>query len=151
MMRNNRALNDLKLLLKNDISDTIKSVEINENVYGEHFVYLIGPKDTPFEGGIFKIGFTLPNDYPYKPPKMFFVTKVYHPNISRDGGICIDILKDQWSAAMRLNTIFLSLSSLLANPNPNDPLVPEIANEYKSNKEKYNMNVIAYVKKYAMN
>ena len=151
MMRNNRALNDLKLLAKNDISETIKSVEINEDMYGQHFVWLNGPKDTPFEGGIFKICFVLPNDYPYKPPKMNFVTKVYHPNISRDGGICIDILKDQWSAAMRLNTIFLSLSSLLANPNPNDPLVPEIANEYNTDRERYNKNVIAYVKKYAMN
>lgn len=149
MLRNNRALNDLKLLSKNDIPETIHSVEINQDIYGYHYVWLNGPKDTPFEGGIFKICFSLPQDYPYKPPKMIFQTKVYHPNISRDGSICIDILKDQWSAALRLNTIVLSLSSLLANPNPNDPLVPEIATEYSYDREKYNKNVIAYVKKYA--
>ena len=149
MLRNNRALNDLKLLAKNDIPETIHSVEINQDIYGYHYVWLHGPKDTPFEGGIFKICISLPQDYPYKPPKMTFQTRVYHPNISRDGGICIDILKDQWSAALRLNTVILSLSSLLANPNPNDPLVPEIANEYSYDKEKYNKNVIAYVKKYA--
>jgi len=149
MLRNNRALNDLKLLAKNDIPETIHSVEINQDIYGYHYVWLHGPKDTPFEGGVFKISFCLPQDYPYKPPKMSFQTKVYHPNISRDGSICIDILKDQWSAALRLNTVILSLSSLLANPNPNDPLVPEIANEYNFDKEKYNKNVIAYVKKYA--
>jgi ubiquitin-conjugating enzyme E2 D/E len=149
MLRNNRALNDLKLLAKNDIPETIHSVEINQDIYGYHYVWLHGPKDTPFEGGVFKICFSLPQDYPYKPPKMTFQTRVYHPNISRDGGICIDILKDQWSAALRLNTLILSLSSLLANPNPNDPLVPEIANEYSYDKEKYNKNVITYVKKYA--
>lgn len=149
MLRNNRALNDLKLLSKNDIPETIHSVEINQDIYGYHYVWLNGPKDTPFEGGVFKICFSLPQDYPYKPPKMTFQTKVYHPNISRDGSICIDILKDQWSAALRLNTVILSLSSLLANPNPNDPLVPEIATEYSYDREKYNKNVIAYVKKYA--
>jgi ubiquitin-conjugating enzyme E2 D/E len=91
----------------------------------------------------------MPIDYPFKPPKMKFLTKMYHPNITSDGTICIDILKDQWSSALRLNTVILSLSSLLANPNPNDPLVPEIANEYSYNRDKYNKNVIDYVKKYA--
>ena len=80
---------------------------------------------------------------------MKFLTRMYHPNISSDGSICIDILKDQWSSALRLNTVILSLSSLLANPNPNDPLVPEIANEYIYHHDRFNKNVIEYVKKYA--
>ena len=82
---------------------------------------------------------------------MKFITKMYHPNITSDGTICIDILKDQWSSALRLNTVILSLSSLLAHPNPNDPLVPEIANQYIQNREQYNKNVIEYVKKFANN
>ena len=151
-IRNNRILSDLKNLLNNDIPETIKDVEINdEDMYAEHYVFLKGPKDTPFENGIFKLSIKMPTDYPYKPPKIYFMTRVYHPNIASDGSICIDILKDQWSSALRLNTVILSLSDLLANPNPNDPLVPDIANEYRTNKEKYNLKVIDYVKKYASN
>ena len=61
----------------------------------------------------------------------------------------LDILKDQWSSALRITKVILSLSDLLANPNPNDPLVPDVAREYKENKAKYEKNVIEYVKKFA--
>jgi len=148
---NRRCINDLNNIANNDIPDIIRKVEINDNLYKTHFVYLNGPKDTPFENGVFKIGVIMPTEYPYKAPKMWFETKVYHPNIAGDGTICIDILKDQWSAALRLTTVFLSLSSLLANPNPNDPLEPEIATEYRNNRERYNQNVSAYVDRFAKN
>ena len=151
VIRNNRILSDLKDLANNDIPETIKDVKINEDdMYGEHIVFINGPKDTPFEGGVFKIGFKMPTDYPFKPPKMYFLTKVYHPNISGDGSICIDILKDQWSSALRITKVLLSLSDLLANPNPNDPLVPDVAHEYRENKSKYESKVREYVKKFAI-
>jgi len=151
VIRNNRILSDLKDLSNNDIPETIRYVKINEDdICGEHIVILNGPKDTPFEGGIFKISFKMPIDYPFKPPKMHFQTKVYHPNISEDGNICIDILKDQWSSALRITKVLLSLSDLLANPNPNDPLVPQIAYEYRENKSKYESVVREYVKKFAI-
>ncbi len=149
-IRNNRILSDLKDLLNNDIPETIKEVKVNDDVYAEHIVLLNGPKDTSFEGGIFKISIQMPSDYPFKPPKIYFLTKVYHPNISSDGNICIDILKDQWSSALRLTKVLLSLSDLLANPNPNDPLVPEIAQEYRENRKKYEEKVKNFVKKFAL-
>jgi ubiquitin-conjugating enzyme E2 D/E len=150
IIRNNRIVSDLKTLVNHDIPETIKDVEINdEDMYSDHHVLLKGPKDTPFENGIFKISINMPQDYPFKPPKMIFKTRVYHPNIASDGSICIDILKDQWSSALRLNSVILSISDLLANPNPNDPLVPDIARQYSTNRELYNKNVVEYVKKYA--
>jgi len=150
IIRNNRIVSDLKNLVNHDIPETIKDVEINDDdMYSEHYVLLKGPKDTPFENGIYKISINMPQDYPFKPPKMIFKTRVYHPNIASDGSICIDILKDQWSSALRLNSVILSISDLLANPNPNDPLVPDIARQYSTNRELYNKNVVEYVKKYA--
>jgi len=149
LIRNNRIINDLKTLMNHEIPETIHKVETNENIYGEHIVFMKGPKDTPFEDGIFKLSIYLPEDYPFKAPKIKFITKMYHPNISEEGNICIDILKDQWSSALRLNTVILSISSLLVNPNPNDPLVPDIANEFVKNRKTYNENVIKYVKKYS--
>jgi ubiquitin-conjugating enzyme E2 D/E len=98
---------------------------------------LIAPKETPYEGGVFDLDIHFPTDYPFKPPKVVFTTKIYHPNINSNGVICLDILKDQWSPALTISKVLLSISSLLCDPNPDDPLVPEIANQYKTNRALY--------------
>ena len=85
---------------------------------------LKGPPDSPYEGGIFFLLITFPNDYPFKPPKVRFETKVYHPNIASNGSICLDILDKQWSPAMTVGKVLLSIGLLLTHPEPDDPLVP---------------------------
>ena len=77
---------------------------------------------------------SLPQDYPFKPPKVTFVTRIYHCNISPQGDICLDILKDNWSAALSVSQVLLSICSLLTDPNPLDPLVPAIAKQLQNNK-----------------
>jgi len=99
---------------------------------------IIGPTETPYEGGIFKLKILFPADYPFKPPKITFETPIYHPNINSNGGICLDILKDQWSPALNITKVLLSICSLLDEPNPDDPLMPEIAQLFKSNKAEFN-------------
>ena len=98
---------------------------------------LMGPSETPFEGGVFFLDISFPEDYPFKPPKVSFYTKIYHPNINSTGGICLDILKEQWSPALTIAKVLLSICSLLTDPNPDDPLVPDIARLYKTNKKEY--------------
>tara|TARA_B110000208_G_scaffold174481_1_gene219199 strand:+ start:343 stop:804 length:462 start_codon:yes stop_codon:yes gene_type:complete len=110
---------------------------------------ILGPEGTPYEGGIFNISINYPVDYPFKAPKIRFVTKIYHPNINTNGSICLDILKDKWSPALNTSQILLSICSLLDDPNPDDPLVPEIANLYKNQRDKYNANAKEYTMKYA--
>ena len=110
---------------------------------------IIGPKDSPFEGGLFKLEIRFPIDYPFKPPTVRFVTKVYHPNINANGGICLDILKDAWSPSLTVGKVLLSISSLLTDPNPKDPLVPEIARLYETNIQEYNRIAREYTQKYA--
>ncbi|KAJ7530905.1 hypothetical protein O6H91_14G024200 [Diphasiastrum complanatum] len=90
-----------------------------------------GPVGTPYEGGIFTIEIRLPAEYPFEPPKMQFITKVWHPNISsQNGAICLDILKDQWSPALTLKTALLSLQALLSTPEPDDPQDAVVAQQY---------------------
>ena len=109
---------------------------------------LMGPSETPFEGGVFFLDISFPEDYPFKPPKVSFDTKIYHPNINSTGGICLDILKEQWSPALTIAKVLLSICSLLTDPNPDDPLVPDIARLYKTNKKEYQrrarMNTLRY-------
>ncbi|GAV62726.1 UQ_con domain-containing protein/UBA domain-containing protein [Cephalotus follicularis] len=90
-----------------------------------------GPIGTPYEGGTFQIDITLPDGYPFEPPKMHFATKVWHPNISsQSGAICLDILKDQWSPALTLKTALLSVQALLSAPEPDDPQDAVVAKQY---------------------
>ena len=98
---------------------------------------IIGPTETPYEGGIFKLKILFPADDPFKPPKITFETPIYHPNINSNGGICLDILKDQWSPALNITKVLLSICSLLDEPNPDDPLMPEIAQLFKTNKAEF--------------
>jgi ubiquitin-conjugating enzyme E2 D/E len=110
---------------------------------------IMGPTDTPYFGGIFTLAISIPTDYPFKPPKVQFITKIYHPNISPQGAICLDILKDKWSPALNISKILLSICSLLDDPNPDDPLVPDIADLFKSDKERYRQNAIMYTQRFA--
>ncbi|KAF4686674.1 hypothetical protein FOZ63_025374, partial [Perkinsus olseni] len=111
---------------------------------------IMGPKDSPYEGGVFFLNITFPSDYPFKPPKCHFTTKIYHCNISANGSICLDILKDQWSPALTISKVLLSISSLLTDPNPNDPFVPEIAHMYKSDRTKHDAIAREWTQKYAI-
>ncbi|KAG1861959.1 ubiquitin-conjugating enzyme/RWD-like protein, partial [Suillus tomentosus] len=108
-----------------------------------------GPQGSPYEGGVFNINIQLANDYPFSAPKVTFVTRIYHMNISDKGNICIDILKQNWSPALSLFKVMLSLSSLLTDPNPQDPLVPSIATEYLRNRVQHDRTARRWTELYA--
>ena len=111
---------------------------------------IMGPEGTPYHGGIFFLRINFPSDYPFKAPKIAFTTPIYHCNVNKNGGICLDILKGQWSPALTISKVLLSITSLLSDPNPDDPLMPEIAKLYKSNKAKHDVNARESTIKYAM-
>jgi ubiquitin-conjugating enzyme E2 A len=99
---------------------------------------LKGPPDTPYEKGSFPIQITFDDDYPIKPPSVKFLTPIFHPNIYRDGKICIDILQnDGWSPSQSVRTIMLSLRSLFMDPNPDSPANADAARMYKEDINKF--------------
>jgi ubiquitin-conjugating enzyme E2 D len=117
---------------------------------------IIGPTKTPYEGGVFVLDIVFPADYPFKPPKVTFKTKIYHPNISFDeksnepSTICLDILKEAWAPSLTVSKVLLSLSSMLADPNINDPLHPEAANLYRNDITRYKARAREITNKYAI-
>lgn len=120
-----------------------------DNIY-KWKAFINGPKDSPYEGGLFELELTFTNKYPFKPPKVVFLTKIYHMNINSSGQICLDILKDNWSPALTITKLLLSICSLLTDPNPDDPLVPEIANLYKRNRTLYMATAREYTQSWAV-
>lgn len=110
---------------------------------------IIGPSDSPYENGTFHLDVIFPKNYPFDPPKVKFITKIYHPNINSNGSICIDILKNNWSPALSIVKVLLSITSLLTEPNADDPLAPSVANNYKNNRKEYNRIAREWTKKYA--
>tara|TARA_B100000927_G_scaffold290311_2_gene288836 strand:- start:9095 stop:9547 length:453 start_codon:yes stop_codon:yes gene_type:complete len=146
-MATQRIKNELKRLL-NDTPANCSAGPINDNIFNWQAT-LIGPTESPYEGGVFYLDIKFPEEYPFKPPNIHFTTKIYHPNINSNGGICLDILKDQWSPALTISKVLLSICSLLTDPNPDDPLMIDIADLYKSDIEEYKMKARAHTLRYA--
>ncbi|SMN19858.1 similar to Saccharomyces cerevisiae YDR177W UBC1 Ubiquitin-conjugating enzyme that mediates selective degradation of short-lived and abnormal proteins [Maudiozyma saulgeensis] len=110
----------------------------------------LGPPGTPYENGTFIVDIEVPMEYPFKPPKMKFDTKVYHPNISSvTGAICLDILKNAWSPVITLKSALISLQALLQSPEPSDPQDAEVAQHYLKDRESFNKTAALWTQLYA--
>ncbi|KAI8872964.1 ubiquitin-conjugating enzyme, partial [Ramicandelaber brevisporus] len=134
-MAHKRIIKDYDEIVQNPPPSCIAS-PLGEDFSHWHAT-ILGPPDSPYSGGEFHLNIHIPPGYPFKPPRMMFITRVYHPNINSNGSICLDILKDQWSPALSISKALVSIYSLLNEPNPDDPFVPEIAELYKTNKAQY--------------
>ena len=147
MSTTNRLKKELQDINNNPPANCSAGV-IDDDIYNWQAT-IMGPEGSPYHGGVFYLKIEFPHDYPFKPPKVQFITKIYHCNINSSGNICLDILKEQWSPALTISKILLSICSLLDDQNPNDPLMVDIANLYLSDKDKFLHNARQYTLKYA--
>ncbi len=143
----NRIQKELSLFIT-DPPDNCSAGPVDDDIFHWEGT-IMGPTETVYEGGVFNLDIQFPKNYPFKPPKVRFQTKIYHPNINSGGFICLDIFKDNWSPALTISKVLLSICSLLTDPNPDDPLVVDIADEYVNEREKYNETAKTWTQIYA--
>jgi ubiquitin-conjugating enzyme E2 L3 len=111
---------------------------------------LLLPDNEPYNKGAFKISVDFPAEYPFKPPKITFLTKIYHPNIDEKGQVCLPIIApENWKPATKTEQVITSLLSLVNTPEPDHPLRADLAEEYMKEKKKFFKNAEDYTKKHA--
>ena len=97
--------------------------------------------DSYWYGGKYEFSFSVPDSYPFNPPKVMCLTKIYHPNIDFQGNVCLNILKEDWKPTLSILTCVAGVYYLFTDPNPNDPLNHEAANVMRDNLETFKANV----------
>ena len=151
-----------KELLKKQLRDLNKRTDlgfsvglIDENDYYKWSVLFQGPEDTIFEGGFFKAILTFPEDFPQNPPEMKFITQMWHPNIYKDGKVCISILhppgvdnmnelekaEERWRPVLGVEQILISVISMLNEPNCNSPANVDASVMFRKNRKEYEKKV----------
>ncbi|XP_021731446.1 ubiquitin-conjugating enzyme E2 10-like [Chenopodium quinoa] len=102
-MPSRRIVKELKELERDQPSSCSAGPIAQDMFHWQARIY--GPNESPYAGGVFLVNIHFPPDYPFKPPKVAFKTKVFHPNINSNGSICLDILKEKWSPALTISKV----------------------------------------------
>lgn len=130
--------------------DSLKfSIDTKDNDLLHLRVTLTPPDNTPYEDGIFFLSLTIPSQYPSKPPNIEFETKIYHPNITEDGKICLNDLKSEWKQTFTLINAIDFIYFLLEHPDWEDPLVSTIAAQYKKDPKEFEKTAREWTRKFA--
>ncbi|KAH8420078.1 hypothetical protein KR009_005645, partial [Drosophila setifemur] len=125
------------------------SAEVTGGDFFHWIAYIGGPQGTVYEGGHFRLDIRFPPAYPFKPPRIRFLTRIYHCNVDSRGSICLDVLGERWSPVMNVSQVLLSIYVLMGECNPDDPLVMCIADQYKSNRTEHDRVARQWTQRYA--
>ncbi|KAH3684253.1 hypothetical protein WICPIJ_004773 [Wickerhamomyces pijperi] len=140
-----RLIRDLKRI-QQDPPDGVSASPHADNVMIWNAI-IIGPSDTPFEDGTFRLSITFDEEYPNKPPQVKFLSEMFHPNVYASGELCLDILQNRWSPTFDVSSILTSVQSLLNDPNTASPANVEAAQLYKDHSSMYAKRVRETVEK----
>ncbi|XP_045171348.1 ubiquitin-conjugating enzyme E2 L3-like [Mercenaria mercenaria] len=134
--------------LKKSPIKTFKILEVDESNILQ-WQALVVPEGEPYKQGAFRIKIDFPAEYPFKPPKITFMTKIYHPNIDEKGQVCLPIISaENWKPATKTDQVLQSLVALVQDPEPEHPLRADLAEEYSKDRKKFNKNAQEFTKKH---
>ncbi|XP_050077895.1 uncharacterized protein LOC126564823 [Anopheles maculipalpis] len=147
-IRANRLRNDIRSL-DLDATEGIDAVALDNQLF--HWqASILGPAGSPYEGGKFFLYIVIPCSYPMLPPQVRFLTKIVHPNVSRHGDVGIDIIQHNWSLALTISKLLLSVQSLLTDPFTQICMEPELGRMYENDRPKFEALARRWTWKYAM-
>jgi ubiquitin-conjugating enzyme E2 M len=106
-----------------------------------NFSLTISPDEGMYKGAAFKFSFAINSSYPHEPPKVKCIPKIYHPNVDLEGNVCLNILREDWKPVLNLNSVMVGLQYLFLEPNADDPLNKEAAQDLRSNRQNFVRNV----------
>ncbi|KAL3482344.1 ubiquitin-conjugating enzyme/RWD-like protein [Aspergillus californicus] len=124
----------------------------NESNLYEWKIFMDGPEGSPYHKGKFHVKLVLPTEYPFKPPTVSFVTKIYHPNVTNDdkGSMCLGMLKaDEWKPSSKLVAVLQFARSLMEEPMPDDAVEGRIAEQFREDRKRYEEVAREWTRKYA--
>lgn len=149
----------LKELAKNP-NEGFSAGLVDQSDFFEWEVMIIGPPATPYEGGFFRARMSFPKNYPLSPPKLQFTSEMWHPNVYNDGTVCISILhepghdvwgyedpSERWSPVHSVESILISVISMLSSPNDESPANIEAAKQYRQEPEAFKKKIQRLVRK----
>lgn len=147
-MAQRRIMRELDTLAKDPI-EGVTIGQVGDDIFHWH-AQIQGPPKTVYEGGVYIVDIKFPFDYPLKPPECHFETKIYHPNITKDGAMCLFILKKGWKPIENIGNVLKIIYSLLQTPDPEDPIDAEVGAQYTKDISAFNQIAIDWTKKYAI-
>jgi ubiquitin-conjugating enzyme E2 G1 len=142
-----RIQKEYEALIKNPIENVI--FEMNESNMHEWTFVIFGPIDSVYKDGVYNGKLIIPKEYPHRPPEVKFITKLFHPNVYDNGKLCMSILhegkdptgyekeEERWRPLNNIRTIFISIISLLYDPNPDSPANIDAGVMWRNNKDAY--------------
>jgi len=135
--------------LKTQNSKAFRDIKVDESNILQ-WQGLLVPENVPYNKGAFLVDIHFPAEYPFKPPKISFRTKIYHPNIDEKGQVCLPIIQaDNWKPATKTEQVIQSLLDLISEPEPDHPLRADVAEEFTKDKKKFLKNAEEFTKKHA--
>ncbi|KIR68798.1 hypothetical protein I312_100103 [Cryptococcus bacillisporus CA1280] len=129
-----------KDLTELDLPSTMKTVFPDPNDV-LNFKLTITPDEGIYKGGVFTFSFVINPNYPHEPPKVKCLEKIYHPNLDLEGNVCLNILREDWKPVLTLSSVMIGIQYLFLEPNPDDPLNKDAAEDFRRNRENFIHNV----------
>ncbi|XP_028319316.1 ubiquitin-conjugating enzyme E2 L3-like [Gouania willdenowi] len=147
MAANRRLCKELDEIRQNGIKN-FRVLQVDEsNIF--HWQGLIIPDTPPYDKGAFRIDINYPTEYPFKPPKITFKTKIYHPNIDEKGQVCLPVISvENWKPATKTNHVIQCLIGLVSIPQPEHPLRADLAEEFTKDRARFMRNAEEFTKKH---